>query len=55
MLVVFPVASLPEFVAGDDLVEIICEAIGPILENGDVVAVTSKIVSKAEGAPAHCR
>ena len=49
MLVVFPVAGLPEFVAGDDLVEIICEAIGPILENGDVVAVTSKIVSKAEG------
>jgi len=49
MLVVFPVADLPEFVAGDDLVGIICDAIGPILEDGDVVAVTSKIVSKAEG------
>jgi coenzyme F420-0:L-glutamate ligase/coenzyme F420-1:gamma-L-glutamate ligase len=49
MLVVFPVADLPEFVAGDDLVEIICQAIGPILEDGDVIAVTSKIVSKAEG------
>jgi coenzyme F420-0:L-glutamate ligase/coenzyme F420-1:gamma-L-glutamate ligase len=49
MLTVFPVAGLPEFVAGDDLVAIICEAIGEILEDGDVVAVTSKIVSKAEG------
>jgi coenzyme F420-0:L-glutamate ligase/coenzyme F420-1:gamma-L-glutamate ligase len=49
MLTIFPVAGLPEFVAGDDLVEIICEAIGPILHDGDVVAVTSKIVSKAEG------
>ena len=49
MLTVFPVANLPEFVAGDDLVGIICDSIGPILEDGDVIAVTSKIVSKAEG------
>lgn len=49
MLTIFPVAGLPEFVAGDDLATIIGDAVGPILEDGDILAVTSKIVSKAEG------
>ena len=49
MLTVFPVAGLPEFVAGDDLAAILGDKIGPILEPGDIVMVTSKIVSKAEG------
>jgi len=49
MLTVFPVADLPEFAAGDDLVGIICDSIGSILHDGDIIAVTSKIVSKAEG------
>ncbi|MGV8969284.1 MAG: coenzyme F420-0:L-glutamate ligase [Microbacteriaceae bacterium] len=49
MLSVFPVAGVPEIVAGDDLVAIIGAMIGPILEPGDIVMVTSKIVSKAEG------
>ncbi|HEU4850004.1 MAG TPA: coenzyme F420-0:L-glutamate ligase [Terrimesophilobacter sp.] len=47
------VDGIPEIAAGDDLAAIIAEAIaaaeqGP-LEDGDIVAVTSKIVSKAEG------
>jgi len=41
--------ALPEIVAGDDLVQLIQDAVGPELENGDILAVTSKIVSKAEG------
>jgi coenzyme F420-0:L-glutamate ligase/coenzyme F420-1:gamma-L-glutamate ligase len=49
MLTVFPVAGLPEIVAGDDLAAILGEKIGPILQPGDIVMVTSKIVSKAEG------
>ena len=49
MLTVFAVAGLPEFVAGDDLAEMLGAAVGPILEDGDILAVTSKIVSKAEG------
>lgn len=49
MLTIFPVAGLPEFVAGDDLATIIGDAVGPLLEDGDILAITSKIVSKAEG------
>jgi coenzyme F420-0:L-glutamate ligase/coenzyme F420-1:gamma-L-glutamate ligase len=41
-------AELPEVVAGDDLVALIGDAVGTLAE-GDIVAVTSKIVSKAEG------
>jgi coenzyme F420-0:L-glutamate ligase/coenzyme F420-1:gamma-L-glutamate ligase len=40
--------ELPEVVAGDDLVTLIGDAVGT-LADGDIVAVTSKIVSKAEG------
>lgn len=42
------IGGIPEIVAGDDLPAIIAEASGP-LEDGDIVVVTSKIVSKAEG------
>lgn len=48
MLTVFTVDGVPEIVAGDDLATIIGDAVGS-LEDGDIVAVTSKIVSKAEG------
>ena len=51
--------GLPEVVAGDDLVAIVVRAVGPgaldfgagptALADGDVVVVTSKVVSKAEG------
>jgi coenzyme F420-0:L-glutamate ligase/coenzyme F420-1:gamma-L-glutamate ligase len=41
-------AGVPEIHAGDDLAAILVEAVGP-LEAGDVVVVSSKVVSKAEG------
>ncbi|WP_282205861.1 coenzyme F420-0:L-glutamate ligase [Kitasatospora fiedleri] len=44
---VLPVAGLPEIAAGDDLAELIAKA--GRFEDGDVVVVTSKVVSKAEG------
>ncbi len=49
MLTVFAVGDLPEFVAGDDLPVMLGDALVDILEDGDIVVVTSKIVSKAEG------
>lgn len=45
---VFPVPGLPEIAAGDDLAALIGDAVPP-LEDGDILVVTSKIVSKAEG------
>ncbi|WP_434590449.1 coenzyme F420-0:L-glutamate ligase [Streptomyces sp. A5-4] len=45
---VWAVPGLPEVRAGDDLAKLIVAA-GPGLVDGDVVLVTSKIVSKAEG------
>jgi coenzyme F420-0:L-glutamate ligase/coenzyme F420-1:gamma-L-glutamate ligase len=44
---VFPVQGLPEIEAGDDLARLISEATE--LEDGDVVVVAQKVVSKAEG------
>lgn len=45
--------GLPEVVPGDDLVALVAGALAdpgvPVLADGDVVVVTSKIVSKAEG------
>jgi coenzyme F420-0:L-glutamate ligase/coenzyme F420-1:gamma-L-glutamate ligase len=41
--------ALPEVTAGDDLVALIADAVGAELRDGDILAVTSKIVSKAEG------
>lgn len=42
------VAGLPEIQSGDDLGTLIADA-APDLQDGDIVVVTSKIVSKAEG------
>jgi coenzyme F420-0:L-glutamate ligase len=46
-LEVFPVVGLPEIATGQDLAGLIGDAAD--LHDGDVVAVTSKIISKAEG------
>lgn len=51
-LSIFGVRGLPEIAAGTDLAEMIHAAAmeqGDALEDGDIVLVTSKIVSKAEG------
>ncbi|MFE5485717.1 coenzyme F420-0:L-glutamate ligase [Streptomyces sp. NPDC056527] len=45
---VWALPGLPEVKAGDDLAKLIASA-SPGLEDGDVLIVTSKIVSKAEG------
>lgn len=50
-LEVFPVEGIPEVRAGDDLAGLIASA-EPGLRDGDVVVVTQKVVSKAEGAMA---
>jgi len=47
MISILPVAGLPEIRAGDDLPALIVEAAA--LEDGDVVVVAHKVVSKAEG------
>ncbi|TFV53611.1 coenzyme F420-0:L-glutamate ligase [Blastococcus sp. TF02A-35] len=47
-LSVLPVPGLPEFAPGDDLAAAIVAA-APWLADGDVVVVTSKVVSKVEG------
>src|ERR671939_600827 len=47
-IAVLPVAGLPEFAPGDDLAAVVAAA-APWLADGDVVVVTSKVVSKAEG------
>ncbi|MFI5766609.1 coenzyme F420-0:L-glutamate ligase [Streptomyces sp. NPDC051563] len=41
--------GIPEVRPGDDLAALIAAAAGPELRDGDVLLVTSKIVSKAEG------
>ena len=48
-LTAFGIEGLGEFVAGDDLALILGDALDGVIEAGDIVAVTSKIVSKAEG------
>ncbi|NUT98689.1 MAG: coenzyme F420-0:L-glutamate ligase [Saccharothrix sp.] len=47
-LTVLPVTGLPEFRPGDDLAGALAVA-APWLETGDVVVVTSKVLSKVEG------
>lgn len=47
-LEIFPVEGLPEITRGDDLAGMIAEAVE--LADGDILIVTQKIVSKAEGA-----
>ena len=52
---IFPIAGLGEVTPGTDLVALIAGAVaparagGPELASGDVVVITQKIVSKAEG------
>jgi coenzyme F420-0:L-glutamate ligase/coenzyme F420-1:gamma-L-glutamate ligase len=51
-LVVVPLPGLPEVRPGDDLARLLLdglEAAGERLRDGDVLAVTSKVVAKAEG------
>jgi len=48
LVTVIPVGELPEITAGADLAGLIAEA-ATGLADGDIVVVTSKIVSKAEG------
>ncbi|MGB7798013.1 MAG: coenzyme F420-0:L-glutamate ligase, partial [Pseudonocardiaceae bacterium] len=45
---ILPVRGLPEFRPGDDLIGALVTA-APWLVDGDVVVVTSKVVSKVEG------
>jgi coenzyme F420-0:L-glutamate ligase/coenzyme F420-1:gamma-L-glutamate ligase len=45
---VVPVGGLPEITPGSDLAALIADAV-PDLRDGDILVVTSKIVSKAEG------
>ena len=51
MLTIWALDGLPEVRPGDDLVMLILAAIerGPALQPGDIMVVTHKIVSKAEG------
>jgi coenzyme F420-0:L-glutamate ligase / coenzyme F420-1:gamma-L-glutamate ligase len=51
-LTVVPLAGIPEVRPGDDLARLLLEAVaraGLELADGDVLAVTSKVVAKAEG------
>ena len=45
---ILPVTGLPEFRPGDDLASIVADR-APWLRDGDILIVTSKIVSKVEG------
>ncbi|CAN5354474.1 hypothetical protein BH11ACT2_BH11ACT2_08690 [soil metagenome] len=49
MMSVWAVEGIREVVAGDDLAVLIGDALAGTLESGDILAVTSKIVSKSEG------
>ncbi len=52
MIQVFPIAGIPEIEPGDDIATAILDAVsdsGIELTTGDVLVVTHKIVSKAEG------
>jgi coenzyme F420-0:L-glutamate ligase / coenzyme F420-1:gamma-L-glutamate ligase len=48
-LEIIPVEGIPEVRPGDDLPDLIARATGEDLRAGDIVVVTHKIVSKAEG------
>ncbi|KQZ85397.1 F420-dependent oxidoreductase [Microbacterium sp. Root166] len=49
MLQVWALDGIPEITPGTDLVEVIAESVAESLADGDILVVTSKIVSKAEG------
>ena len=49
---VIGIAGIPEVAAGNDLASLIAEAAGgrnPIIEQKDILVITQKVVSKAEG------
>lgn len=48
-LEIIPVEGVPEVRPGDDLAEITLQAAGDQLRPGDILVVTHKVVSKAEG------
>ncbi|MGC8481950.1 MAG: coenzyme F420-0:L-glutamate ligase, partial [Acidimicrobiales bacterium] len=48
---IIPVRGIPEISEGDDLAEIVSACVE--LEDFDVVVVTQKVVSKAEGRVVH--
>jgi len=50
-ITIIPVRGLPEFIQGDDVAGLVVAAAGnePGIFDGDVIVVTQKIVSKAEG------
>jgi coenzyme F420-0:L-glutamate ligase / coenzyme F420-1:gamma-L-glutamate ligase len=48
-LTIWAIEGLPEFRRGDDVAQAIGDAVAGDLEDGDILAVTSKILSKAEG------
>jgi coenzyme F420-0:L-glutamate ligase/coenzyme F420-1:gamma-L-glutamate ligase len=49
VLQIWALDGIPEVTAGTDLVATIANAAGETLSDGDILVVTSKIVSKAEG------
>ncbi|WP_167139119.1 coenzyme F420-0:L-glutamate ligase [Diaminobutyricimonas sp. TR449] len=49
MITVFALSGIPEIAPGDDVAALIGDAADGLLEDGDILAVTSKIISKAEG------
>jgi coenzyme F420-0:L-glutamate ligase / coenzyme F420-1:gamma-L-glutamate ligase len=46
---IIPVVGVPEVRPGDDLAALLANAVGDGLQDGDVLVVTQKVVSKAEG------
>jgi coenzyme F420-0:L-glutamate ligase/coenzyme F420-1:gamma-L-glutamate ligase len=44
-----PLEGLPEVAPGDDLAALLEPALAPLVSEGDVLAITQKVVSKAEG------
>jgi len=46
---IFAIDGLPEIHPGDDLAALLGDALDGVVEAGDILVITSKIVSKAEG------
>jgi len=53
-LSVMPIMGMGEVRPGDDLAELLVAAPGVSFQDGDVVVVTQKVVSKAEGRRIDC-
>jgi coenzyme F420-0:L-glutamate ligase/coenzyme F420-1:gamma-L-glutamate ligase len=50
---IMPVQGFPEVRPGDDLEALVAQAVGETLRPGDVLVVTHKVMSKAEGRLVH--